>query len=56
MPENCSSDVLLAEQVAYYRARSAEYDQWWQRQGRFDRGVEIAPLIARTNSTRISAV
>jgi demethylmenaquinone methyltransferase/2-methoxy-6-polyprenyl-1,4-benzoquinol methylase len=33
-------DTLLAEQAAYYRARAAEYDEWWQRQGRYDRGLE----------------
>jgi len=31
---------LLAGQVAYYRARAAEYDAWWYRTGRFDRGAE----------------
>jgi len=30
---------LLAGQVAYYRARAAEYDAWWHRTGRFDRGA-----------------
>lgn len=34
-------DPLLAEQVAYYRARAGEYDAWWLRQGRFDRGAEF---------------
>jgi demethylmenaquinone methyltransferase/2-methoxy-6-polyprenyl-1,4-benzoquinol methylase len=29
---------VLQEQIAYYRARAAEYDEWWLRQGRFDRG------------------
>ena len=29
---------LLAEQRAYYRARAPEYDEWWQRRGRYDRG------------------
>jgi demethylmenaquinone methyltransferase/2-methoxy-6-polyprenyl-1,4-benzoquinol methylase len=33
-------DELLAGQVAYYRARAGEYDAWWLRQGRFDRGAE----------------
>jgi demethylmenaquinone methyltransferase/2-methoxy-6-polyprenyl-1,4-benzoquinol methylase len=32
-------DELLAGQVAYYRARAGEYDAWWLRQGRFDRGA-----------------
>jgi ubiquinone/menaquinone biosynthesis C-methylase UbiE len=29
---------LLAEQLEYYRARAYEYDKWWLREGRFDRG------------------
>jgi demethylmenaquinone methyltransferase/2-methoxy-6-polyprenyl-1,4-benzoquinol methylase len=33
-------DELLAGQVAYYRARAGEYDAWWLREGRFDRGPE----------------
>ena len=35
-------DAVLAEQRAYYKARPAEYDEWWQRRGRFDRGPESA--------------
>jgi len=31
---------LLQEQIAYYRARASEYDAWWLRTGRFDRGPE----------------
>jgi 2-polyprenyl-3-methyl-5-hydroxy-6-metoxy-1,4-benzoquinol methylase len=31
---------ILAEMAAYYRARAPEYDEWWQRQGRYDRGPE----------------
>ena len=31
----------LAEQLAYYRARAAEYDEWWYRRGRYDRGAEL---------------
>jgi demethylmenaquinone methyltransferase/2-methoxy-6-polyprenyl-1,4-benzoquinol methylase len=31
---------LLDEQRAYYRARAGEYDRWWLREGRFDRGEE----------------
>jgi SAM-dependent methyltransferase len=30
---------LLAEQRRYYRARAPEYDAWWERRGRFDRGA-----------------
>ncbi|NJL28893.1 MAG: hypothetical protein HC897_13870, partial [Thermoanaerobaculia bacterium] len=29
---------LIAEQIAYYRARAPEYDEWFLRQGRYDRG------------------
>jgi ubiquinone/menaquinone biosynthesis C-methylase UbiE len=29
---------VIQQQLAYYRARAAEYDQWWLRQGRYDRG------------------
>ena len=32
------SDELLEEQKAYYRARAAEYDEWWERVGVHDRG------------------
>jgi demethylmenaquinone methyltransferase/2-methoxy-6-polyprenyl-1,4-benzoquinol methylase len=31
---------VLQQQVDYYRARAAEYDAWWYRTGRFDRGKE----------------
>jgi len=33
-------DALLTEQLDYYRARAGEYDDWWLREGRFDRGSE----------------
>jgi 2-polyprenyl-3-methyl-5-hydroxy-6-metoxy-1,4-benzoquinol methylase len=29
---------LIDEQIAYYRARASEYDDWWFRRGRYDRG------------------
>src|SRR6188508_1532178 len=34
-------DHLLAEQIAYYRARAAEYDEWFLRQGRYDHGPAL---------------
>ena len=37
-----NDDDLFAEQRAYYQARAPEYDEWWQRRGRFDRGPELA--------------
>jgi len=33
--------AILAEQLAYYRARAAEYDEWWLRTGRYDHGAEL---------------
>lgn len=33
-----SQDITLQEQLDYYGARAPEYDQWWLRQGRYDRG------------------
>ena len=35
-----NEEGLLAEQRSYYEARAPEYDEWWQRRGRFDRGEE----------------
>ncbi|MEO8051982.1 MAG: methyltransferase domain-containing protein [Acidobacteriota bacterium] len=32
--------AILDEQMAYYRARAHEYDEWFLRQGRYDRGAE----------------
>lgn len=34
------SDGVLAEQLDYYRARAGEYDEWWDRRGRYDRGPD----------------
>ena len=28
----------LDEQIAYYKARAAEYDEWFERRGRYDHG------------------
>jgi SAM-dependent methyltransferase len=33
-----SDEDLLSEQRSYYQARAPEYDEWWQRRGRYDRG------------------
>jgi len=30
--------TVLEEQLAYYRARAGEYDEWFYREGRYDRG------------------
>ena len=34
-------DELIAQQISYYQARAGEYDEWFLRQGRYDRGPEI---------------
>lgn len=33
--------TVLEDQIAYYRARAGEYDEWWFRTGRYDRGAEF---------------
>ncbi len=35
------SDDVLQQQIAYYRARAGEYDEWFYRLNRYDRGAEI---------------
>jgi hypothetical protein len=37
---NSAHDDLLQEELAYYRARAGEYDEWFLRQGRYDRLVD----------------
>ena len=34
-------DDILHDQIGYYRARAGEYDEWWFRTGRYDRGPEF---------------
>jgi len=38
---NFTDPAVLAEQVAYYRKRAGEYDEWWFRTGRYDHGEEL---------------
>jgi len=41
VPETVDPQVeALQEQIAYYRARAGEYDQWFLRLGRYNRGEE----------------
>ncbi len=35
---------ILVEQAEYYRARAAEYDRWFFREGRYDRGDAATAL------------
>jgi SAM-dependent methyltransferase len=37
---NGSHDALVEEQIIYYRVRANEYDEWFLRQGRYDRGAD----------------
>jgi demethylmenaquinone methyltransferase/2-methoxy-6-polyprenyl-1,4-benzoquinol methylase len=32
---------VLSDQIEYYRARAGEYDEWWFRAGRYDRGADF---------------
>jgi 2-polyprenyl-3-methyl-5-hydroxy-6-metoxy-1,4-benzoquinol methylase len=32
---------LIQQQIDYYKARASEYDEWFLRQGRYDRGTEL---------------
>ncbi|BAZ37103.1 hypothetical protein NIES4101_30240 [Calothrix sp. NIES-4101] len=34
-------DNIIQQQINYYCARASEYDEWFYRQGRYDRGEEI---------------
>ncbi len=44
---------LLEEQKTYYHARAPEYDEWWLRTGRHDRGPEFrSRWINETNEVR----
>ena len=36
-----NADPILAEQLAYYRARAREYDKWFRREGLHDLGEEL---------------
>jgi demethylmenaquinone methyltransferase/2-methoxy-6-polyprenyl-1,4-benzoquinol methylase len=38
--EQVSLEEARREQLAYYRARAGEYDEWFRRDGRYDRGPE----------------
>ena len=35
------TNQILQQQIAYYRARANEYDQWFYRQFRYARGEEL---------------
>jgi len=35
------TDSLIEQQMEYYRARAGEYDDWFYRRGRYDRGEDL---------------
>jgi len=36
-----AANDILRDQIDYYRARAGEYDEWWFRSGRYDRGAQF---------------
>lgn len=47
MSEEDSFEDVVADQIAYYEARALEYDDWWERRGRYDAGPEHRNAWAR---------
>jgi SAM-dependent methyltransferase len=46
-------DELLAEQRDYYERRAPEYDEWWQRRGRYDQGhIEKAAWVDQVGTVQ----
>lgn len=39
-------EETLQDQIDYYRARASEYEEWWLRQGRYDRGEDFRAVWA----------
>lgn len=49
------TDAILSEQLAYYRARAGEYDDWFYRRHRYDRGAELnARWLAEAEIARVA--
>jgi SAM-dependent methyltransferase len=46
--------ALLAEQREYYEQRAGEYDDWWLRRGRYDRGA-VHNAAWRAEAAEVSA-
>jgi len=41
MTDSGEHDIPIRDQIAYYQARATEYDEWFYRRGRYDRGPEL---------------
>jgi len=55
--QELETGAVLREQLDYYRERAAEYDQWWLRQGRYDRGpAQKAQWFAEASEVRSALV
>lgn len=56
------TDDIIQQQITYYSARAEEYDEWFYRTGRYDRGEEInqrwfnEAIVVRTALYQIGAV
>ena len=56
------TDDIIQQQITYYSARAEEYDEWFYRTGRYDRGEEInqrwfnEAIVVRTAFYQIGAV
>ena len=51
--ERGRAEGVLVEQLAYYRARAGEYDGWFERRGRYDRGeAATATWFAEVDQVR----
>jgi SAM-dependent methyltransferase len=51
-----ADDAVLAGQIAYYRARAPEYDEWFLRQGHYDHGPELAAIWERETHEAATAL
>jgi demethylmenaquinone methyltransferase/2-methoxy-6-polyprenyl-1,4-benzoquinol methylase len=54
--ERARITTRLREQLNYYRARAHEYDEWWLRKGRYDRGAVLNGQWFADASVVISAL
>lgn len=50
------NDEFLAGQQAYYAARAAEYDEWWDRRGRYDHGADANERWRREQARLFAAL
>lgn len=39
-----TTNTILKQQIDYYRTRATEYDEWFLRKGKYDRGPRLNTL------------